>query len=185
VEQEPTHRQTVTDEDTKAALLALTQTREIHRVLITLLRVGEIRAVYEGAADPSARRCVEHYKFYKPDTEHQEAAALSPEELQSYRAYDDAMTATSLQTLCETAERLRQAHTDVRLPEHECDVADWPAVIKQIGTIDDACDDLTSTFIDEFLPHLEALRQLAHVRFRKVTLLDTAVAMAAAPSHES
>src|SRR5262249_22962720 len=107
---EPANRKLSTDQDTHAAIVALAQTREMHRVFLTLLRVGKLRAVYEGPDDPSARTCVEHYKFYHPDTEDQQAAALSPEELQSYRAYDDAMMATSLEILCDAAERLRLVH---------------------------------------------------------------------------
>jgi hypothetical protein len=176
VEPQPTNRRTSPDEDTQAAILALAHTRETQRVLMTLLRVGETRAVYEGPSDPAARRRVEHYKFYTPQPD-QQRAALSADELQSYRAYDHGMMAASLQSLCDATERLRQAHADVQLSEHEYDIVDWSAGRQQIGAIEAACDDVLSLFNDEFLPHLEALSQLAELRCREMTLLDTAISM--------
>lgn len=128
----------------------------------------------EGPSDPHSRMHVDHYKFYKPDLEEQEKVALSLEEVRQYRAYDAAVMEITLRTLGEVVEELHRAYADIRLPEHECDVADWPAVMKPIGVIDNTCDDLSSTFSDEFLPHLEALWQLAHLRCRELAVLETA-----------
>ena len=178
---ESNNRKMIAHDDSNAALLALAQRRELHRVIIALLRVGEIKAVYEGPSDPDLRLEVHHYKFYKPHTEHQKDAALSPEALQAYRAYSDEMTTASLNMLCDAVERLWAAYEEVLLPEHECDVPDWPAVIEQIKAVDAASNHVLDVFQDEVLPNLESLRQYGHVRGKELATLESALEIVSAP----
>jgi hypothetical protein len=174
IEHEAVRPEFGTDE-TEAAIQALAQTRDIHRALIALLRVGEIRARYEGPNDPRERGQVKHYRFYPHTPGDQHGVALTPEDLRRYVVYDPQMMDTSLHALADAVEELHHAHVDIRLPEHESDVADWAAITEQVHAMDAAYNEVVDLLQHEIVPNLEALSHLAHTRRDELTMLAAAL----------
>ncbi len=174
MDQEPTIRKVATDSEREAAIWALTNSRELHRVLIGLLRTGAIKAVYEGPHDSeSARLEVDRYKFFAPDSP--SATALSPETLRSYGCYNDGMMRASLRMLRDAVKRLCQAHAHVQWPMHESDVADWSATADRARGVDEAFNHAFDIFADEVLPNLMALLTFTRLQRDQVASLEHAL----------